>query len=71
MSYKNAKKANPENEICLSDIRKHKVFEFMLTFALLQLSAIRTNKKDRAIAEPCLLINDINTKALTLGIIIF
>jgi len=34
ISYKNAKKENPENEICLSDIRKHKVFEMMLSFAL-------------------------------------
>jgi len=34
ISYKIAKKANPENEICLSDIQKHKVFEIMLSFAL-------------------------------------
>ena len=34
--YKNAKKANPKCEICLYDIRKHKVYEFMSTFALSQ-----------------------------------
>jgi len=28
------KKAKPENEIFLSDIQKHKVFEIMLSFAL-------------------------------------
>jgi hypothetical protein len=34
ISYKNAKKAKPKNEICLSDIRKYNVFEIMLSFAL-------------------------------------
>ena len=34
ISYKIAKKANPKNEIRLSDIRKHKVFEIMLSFDL-------------------------------------
>jgi hypothetical protein len=36
------KKAKPKSEFCLSDIRKHKVFEIMLIFALLQLHAIKT-----------------------------
>jgi len=40
--YKIAKKANPKNEICLSDIRKHNVFEITLTFDLLRLWAIQT-----------------------------
>ena len=32
--------ATPKNEVCLSDIRKYSVFEIMLTFVLLQISAI-------------------------------
>jgi hypothetical protein len=59
------------NGFALIEKRNHKNFDPLILMDLLQLSAIRTNKKDRAIAEPCLLINDINTKALTLGIIIF
>ncbi len=39
-SHKFVKKAKPENEIYLSDIRKHNVSKIMLTFALLQISGL-------------------------------
>ena len=35
--------ANPKNKFCLSDIRKHKVFEIMLSFALYQYIQIMGN----------------------------
>jgi len=38
--YKNAKKAKPKNEICLSDIRKHNVFKIISSLDKLQISKV-------------------------------
>jgi hypothetical protein len=51
-SYRNAKKANPKNEICLSDIQKHKVSQIMESFALYQQSKVGAKKAKLSLTLP-------------------